>query len=158
MQLVIKKFYAKANIEEESKIFIYNGKELINDLTIDENDISDQSKILVADKINKSIANNKKDETQMKNIHMKHYDNPMIQLIFILTGRLIPIMVNKDTRFSEAIEEFSMKASIENKEDISCLYNSRFLESNDDRTIEEIFGDRNNIRIEVILTSRVIGA
>jgi len=158
MQLVIKKFCAKAGIEAESKFFISNGKELIHDLTIDENDISDQSIILVADKINKSLANNKKDEMQMKNIHMKHYDNPAIQLIFRLDGREIFFMVNKDTRFSEAIEEFLMKASIGNKEDISCLYNSRLLGTNDNRTIKEIFGDKNNIAIDVILTSGVIGA
>jgi len=158
MQLVIKKFCAKSAIEAESKFFICNGKRLIENLTIDENDISDQSRIFVFDKINEILTDNKKDETKTKNIHMMHYDNPTIQLAFRLAGRVILIMVNKDTRFSEAIEEFLMKASIENIEDISCLYNSKLLESNDNRTIEEIFKKDKYIFIDVFKTSGVIGA
>ena len=67
-------------------------------------------------------------------------------------------MVNKDTRFSKDIEEFLIKASIENKEDITCLYKSRLLKSNDNRTIKEIFKKDNNIIIDVIITSAIIGA
>ena len=156
-----KKFSAKAAIEANSYIFICKGKKLIiNDLTIDENGISDKDTILVADKINKVLDDNKKDEIQIKNFSEIPSCNSMIQLLFILESKRFYIQVSKDTRFSEALEKFLMKASIniENKEGIICLYNSRRLESNDNRTIEEIFKEGNNIRIDVINNSGVIGA
>ena len=161
IQTIIQKFSAKIAIEANSYIFLCKGKELIiNDLTIDENEISDKDTILVADKINKVLDDNKKNEIQIKNFSEIPSCNSMIQLSFILENKIIYIQVSKDTRFSEAVEKFLMKASIniENKEDIACLYNSRRLESNDNRTIEEIFKKSNNIRIDVILTSNVIGA
>ena len=115
---------------------------------------------MVADKINKVLDDNKKDEIQIKNFSEIPSCNSMIQLLFILESKRFYIQVSKDTRFSEALEKFLMKASIniENKEGIICLYNSRRLESNDNRTIEEIFKEGNNIRIDVINNSGVIGA
>ena len=159
MQSIIKKFAAKVDIKEDSYCFIFNAKNLIDSLTIEENGLTDKDKIFVCEKI-EIMIDNKKNETQMKNIPEIPLSNSVVVLIFSFVGRIISIQVSKNNRFSEAFEKFLMKASIniENKEDFSCLYNSRLLESNDNRTIEEIFKEGNNIRIDVIKHSGVIGA
>ena len=159
MQSIIKKFAAKVDIKEDSYCFIFNAKNLIDSLTIEENGLTDKDKIIVCEKI-EIMRDNKKNETQMKNIPEIPLSNSVVVLIFSFVGRIITIQVSKNNRFSEAFEKFLMKASIniENKEDFSCLYNSRLLESNDNRTIEEIFKEGNNIRIDVIKNSGVIGA
>lgn len=161
MQSVFKKFCAKAVIEAESYIFICKGEKLINDLTIDENRISDKEKILVAAKINEISDYNKKEETQMKNYSEIPLNHPTIQLSFQLEGRIILIQVSKDTRFSEAVEKFLMKTAIgiENKRYMIFISNSKKIDNNEDRTKEEIFGEnKNNIRIDAFNQSNVIGA
>ena len=153
MKSIIKKFSAKAALEVDSYCFLCKGKKVIDNLTIDENGIFDKDLILVFEITNKILAENKKDETQMKS-------NPdlMINLLFNLEGKCILVDVSKNSRFSEAVEQFVMKAGIQNKEDLHFLYKSKKLESNENRTIQELFKESNNIRIEAIYTSGVIGA
>ena len=153
MQSIFKKFSAKVDLEGDSYFCICKGEKVIDDLTIDENGIFDKDLILVIEKTNKILAENKKDETQMKS-------NPdlMINLSFRLQDKSVTIQVSKNTRFSEAVGKFLMKAGIKNNEDIYLLYNSKKLESNENRTIEQIFKGGFNFSIDAIITSRIIGA
>ena len=147
MKSIIKRFSTKAALEGDSYYFICKGKKVIDDLTIDENEIFDKDLILVFE-----TAENKKDEAQMK-----INSDPMINLTFNFQGKYLTIHVSKNSRFSEAVEKFVMKTCIP-KKDLHFLYNSSLLQSNENRTIEEIFKGDNNIKIDAINDPEVIGA
>ena len=99
------------------------------------------------------------DEAQIKDI-LKNppKEHNKVQIIFFYNGRSISIMAYSDIRFSEAIIKFLMKTGL-NKEDITCVYNSQKLDSNDNRKIEEIFNIVNNcVHLNIIDNHNVIGA
>jgi hypothetical protein len=150
MQSIFKKFSAKAALEGDSYFLMCKGEKVNDNLTIDENGIFDKDLILVCE--NNFLSKNKKEKAQMK-----INSDPMIKLSFNLQGQCLTIQVSKNNKFSEAVEKFALKACIP-KKDISLLYNSKLLESNENRTIEEIFEGDNNIKIDVIKNSEVIGA
>lgn len=150
IQVTIKKFCCKMTTKADSFFFFFNGKKLIENLTIEENGLSNNDEILVV---------NKKDEAQIKDI-LKNppKEHNKVQIIIFYNGRSISIMAYSDIRFSEAIKKFLMKAGL-NKEDITCVYNSQKLDSNDNRKIEEIFNIVNNcVHLNIIDNHNVIGA
>ena len=161
MQSAINRFCIKAAVKPDSYKFIFNAKAVINNLTIKENGLSNNCNIFVIDTKKKNLADNKKEETQMKNNPEIPLCYPTIQLSFNCRGtRLICIPVSKNTRFSEAISKFLMKMGIlEQINHLFFLYNSIKLNVDDDRTIEEIFGkNKNDIEIVVIDPFEVKGA
>jgi len=134
----------------DSFFFFFNGKKLIENLTIEENGLSNNDEILVV---------NKKDEAQIKDI-LKNppKEHNKVQIIIFYNGRSISIMAYSNIRFSEAIKKFLMKTGL-NNEDITCVYNSQKLDSNDNRKIEEIFNIVNNcVHLNIIDNHNVIGA
>jgi len=98
MQSVINRFSIKALVKPDSYKFIFNAKAVINNLTIKENGLSNNCNIFVIDTKKIILADNKKEETQMKNNPEIPLCYPTIQLSFNCSRtRQICMPVSKNT-------------------------------------------------------------
>jgi len=79
-----------------------------------------------------------------------------LNIIFTLAGKYITIQATKNSKFSELSEKLSIKLDVKDKAP-TFLLNSRRIEANDSRTVSQL-NLQNNAKIEVVLTSEVIGA
>jgi len=82
----------------------------------------------------------------------------VMNIIFNYEGKAINIQGTKYTKFSELSRKFCIKAGI--REDTSryrYLFRSRLIEFNENITLDQL-GLCNNFKIEVILTTDIIGA
>ena len=79
-----------------------------------------------------------------------------LNIIFTLAGKYITIQATKNSKFSELSEKLSIKLDVKDKAP-AFLLNSRRIEANDSRTVAQL-NLQNNAKIEVVLTSDVIGA
>ena len=153
MESVIKHFLAKCCFtDNNSYIYIYNGKKINDNLTVEESGIYDHGIIFVIDK---------KDEAQFQNISEISISHlPMINLFFTLrNGNKIHIIIEGDARISDAIRKFFNKVNIVDsdiKEKIYFLYNGLKIDPNDDKKIKDIFVG--GAIIYVIETTNVYGA
>ena len=79
-----------------------------------------------------------------------------LNIIFNVEGKVVNVQATKNNKFFELSKKFLIKADAKDKVP-SFLLNSSMIESNDNRTLEELHL-QNNQRIEVVFTQNVIGA
>ena len=79
-----------------------------------------------------------------------------LNIIFNVEGKVVNVQATKNNKFSELSAKFLVKADAKNKVP-SFLLNNSMIESNDNRTLEQLH-IQNNQRIEVVFTQNVIGA
>ena len=79
-----------------------------------------------------------------------------LNIVFTLAGKFILIQATRNSKFSELTEKLSNKLDVKDKAP-TFLLNSRRIEMNDPRTVGQL-NLQNNSKIEVVLTSEVIGA
>ena len=79
-----------------------------------------------------------------------------LNIIFNVEGKVVNVQATKHNKFFELSKKFLIKADAKDKVP-SFLLNNSMIESNDNRTLEELHL-QNNQRIEVVFTQNVIGA
>ena len=79
-----------------------------------------------------------------------------LNIIFTMAGKYITIQATRNSKFSELAEKLFIKLDVKDKVP-TFLLNSRRIEANDSRTVSQL-NLQNNAKIEVVLTSEVIGA
>ena len=82
---------------------------------------------------------------------MNNFGNNMIQIIFNYSGKRIPILINRDTPFSDLSREFCSQADIQNKFP-TYFIGSRKILSTDSQTLSQLYL-HNNSEISVSLSS-----
>ena len=138
---ISQKFCMKAGIRNNEFPTYFLGSRKINsndNQTLSELHIHNNSEISVL------ISSDGKEE--FMNIIFNYEDKKMI------------VQGTKNTKFSELSSKFCLKAGIrEDTHTPTYIFHSKLIEFNDNRTLDQL-GFYNNLRIDVILTTEIIGA
>jgi hypothetical protein len=153
MKSVIDKFLCKCAFKENnSYIYVFNGKKINDNLTVEESGLCDNGIIYVIDK--------KYEDQFQNNSEMSISHKPKINLLFTSPSYKILIAIEEDAKFSEAIRKFFNKAKIDDskRKEIYFLYNGKTLDHTDDRKIKDFLSGESYFTINVIDITNIIGA
>ena len=153
---LIKNFRYKLSIDELNGDYFFKGNKIDKDskLTLEQYGISNEDKIYVYE------DNDKNQKEKMPKMPSHKHEN--ITIIFnVSTGSKVKETLSYNTKISKAMELFCVKTGMKKNiigKDIMFIYNEKFLDINDNRTIEEISEGKNSINITVYDLGGVIGA
>ena len=156
IERLIKNFIIKTCIDNFSGDYFFKGNKIDKDskLTLEQSGISNEDKIYVYE------DNDKNQKEKMPKMPSHKHEN--ITIIFnVSTGSKVKETLSYYTKISKAMELFCLKNGIVKNiigKDIMFIYNEKFLDINDNRTIEEISEGKNSINITVYDLGGVIGA
>ena len=153
---IINNFRIKLSIEDFSGDYYFKGNKIDKDskLTLEQSGISNEDYIYVFDQ------NDKNQKEKISKILSHKYDN--ITIIFESSvGFKAQISLSYYTKISKAFKLYCKKIGIGKaafEKGIFFIYNGENLKIHDNRTIEEISGYHNFIKIIVIDPNNIIGA
>ena len=156
IERLIKNFIIKTCIDNFSGDYFFKGNKIDKDskLTLEQSGISNEDKIYVYE------DNDKNQKEKMPKMPSHKHEN--ITIIFnVSTGSKVKETLSYNTKISKAMELFCVKTGMKKNiigKDIMFIYNEKFLDINDNRTIEEISEGKNSINITVYDLGGVIGA
>ena len=161
--------------------FLFNGRKVDLNLTVEDNGINEQNRLIfVKKKSQNSFENNIIEQNQNNNYINEFKDkfspnenfkyNPMeneykINLLFMHSkGQRYIIVISHNETFCSAVKEFCKMMGLsfdelkKNKDKIHFLYNAYKLDIEDSRTLAQIFQHSTITTISVIDCDNIIGA
>ena len=160
MEDVIKKFYTKVNIENESYEFFIK-KKINNNLTLEENGIGKENSILV-EKVkpnNNSSTKKINDLNTKENYNSEILGEPINIGFYSSSGLKVMITIGKNNTIKDAIFKYFNKIEVDTSligKEIMLLFNGQLLKLEDGRRIGQLL--INHSIITVIDQNGVIGA